>query len=113
MAAGAVTGLLHILLGGYIVHPVQALLDYPIASGALGLAGFFGDKKLLGIITSASMNLLSSILSGVIFFASYAPKGVNVLLYSLAYNSSVVIPEALICSVLVYIIWPRINKRGI
>ncbi len=113
MAAGAVTGLLHILLGGYIVHPVQALLDYPIASGALGLAGFFGDKKLLGIITSASMNLLSSILSGVIFFASYAPKGVNVWLYSLAYNSSVVIPEALICSVLVYIIWPRINKRGI
>lgn len=88
MRAGAVTGLLHILLGGYIVHPVQALLDYPIASGALGLAGFFGDKKIAGNYYKREHEFAFLDTSGVIFFASYAPKGVNVWLYSLAYNSN-------------------------
>ena len=39
--AGTVYGLVNMTLGGYIVDPVQALLDYPIAFAALGLAGLF------------------------------------------------------------------------
>lgn len=108
--AGVVTGLLHLLLGGYVVHPVQALLDYPIASGLLGTAGFFGGRKAVGITVATLANMASSVLSGVIFFSAYAPKGMNVLEYSLLYNGSVVIPEGIICAVLVYLIYPRLEK---
>lgn len=110
MMAGAVTGVLHLLLGGYVVHPVQALLDYPVASAVLGLAGFFKDKKLVGLAVGTLSNMTSSVLSGVIFFAEYAPKEMNVWLYSIAYNGSVVIPEGIICAVLVYLILPRLQK---
>jgi len=41
IGAGAIAGLLQLLLGGYIVHPVQAVLDYPLAFAVLGLAGTF------------------------------------------------------------------------
>jgi len=110
MLAGAVTGLLHLFLGGYVVHPVQALLDYPIASGALGLAGFFQSKKILGIAVGTLCNMMCSVLSGVIFFASYAPKGMNVLLYSLMYNGSVVLTKGVICAVLACLLLPRLEK---
>jgi thiamine transporter len=108
--AGVVTGLLHLFLGGYVVHPVQALLDYPIASGALGLAGFFPRRKPLGLAVGTLASMLSYVLSGVVFFASYAPKGMNVLLYSLLYNGSYALPEGLICAALVYLILPRLEK---
>ena len=39
--AGVVYGLVHMALGGYVINPVQGLLDYPIAFAALGLAGLF------------------------------------------------------------------------
>lgn len=110
LLAGAVTGLIHLLLGGYVVHPLQALLDYPMAYAALGLAGFFGTKKIAGITAGALANLACAVASGVIFFSSYAPAGTNVWLYSLAYNASTVLPEAAISAVLVYAVWPRINK---
>ncbi len=110
MTAGAITGILHLFLGGYIVHPVQAMLDYPVASAAVGLAGFFKDKKIIGIICGTLSNMFSSVLSGVIFFSAYAPEGMNVWLYSILYNGSVVIPEGIICAILVYLILPRLNK---
>ena len=36
--AGMVFGLLDLLINPYAIHPVQILLDYPLAFGALGLA---------------------------------------------------------------------------
>ena len=110
VTAGVVTGVLHLFLGGYVVHPVQAVLDYPIASGVLGLAGFFQKKKLCGLAVATLANLAVAVLSGVVFFSAYAPKGMNVLLYSLLYNGSVVIPKGIICAVLVYLILPRLEK---
>lgn len=110
VTAGAVTGLLHLFLGGYIIHPVQAMLDYPIASAALGMAGFFHGKKYLGITCAILMNMFASVLSGVIFFSAYAPQGMNVWLYSILYNGSVVIPEGIICAILIYFILPRLNN---
>ena len=38
-------GILQFITGPYVVHPVQVLLDYPLAFGALGLSGFFSKKK--------------------------------------------------------------------
>lgn len=41
ISAGALAGLLQLLLHPFIVHPIQVLLDYPLAMAACGLAGFF------------------------------------------------------------------------
>lgn len=107
---GAVTGLLRLMLGGYVVHPLQALLDYPVASGLVALAGFFPGKKWLGVLCACFANFTAAVLSGVVFFASYAPAGTNVWLYSILYNGSSLLPETAILMALVYMIMPRLEK---
>lgn len=107
---GAVTGLLRLMLGGYVVHPLQALLDYPVASGLIGIAGFFPREKWLGVLCACFANFAATVLSGVVFFASYAPEGTNIWLYSILYNGSSVLPETAILMALVYIIMPRLEK---
>lgn len=107
---GTLTGLLKLLMGGYVVHPAQALLDYPVAYAMYGLAGFFPSKKWLGVAAAFAGNFVAAVLSGVIFFASYAPAGTNVWLYSAVYNGSTALPEAAICCALVCLITPRLDR---
>jgi len=108
--AGLAVGLLKLFLGGYIVHPVQALLDYPVANALIGTAGYFRANKYFGVGVATLLNLFATVLSGVVFFSEYAPEGMNVWLYSFLYNASVVIPEAVICMTLTYFILPRLDK---
>ena len=112
ISAGLAVGLLKLFMGGYVVHPLQALLDYPVANALLGTVGFFKTNRYLGVIVAASLNLAASVLSGAIFFSAYAPEGMNVWLYSILYNASVVVPEAVICMALIYFIMPRLDKIG-
>ena len=108
--SGAALGLLKLILGGYVVHPVQLLLDYPLAFGALGLAGFFRNMKFglhIGYAAGVAGLFLMSFLSGVIFFASYA-EGQHPALYSAIYNFSYIWPEALFT--LLFISVPAVKK---
>ena len=41
VVAGATYGLLDLAIDPFVVHPLQLLLDYPLAFGVLGLAGLF------------------------------------------------------------------------
>lgn len=108
--AGFVTGVLRLFLGAYIIHPAQALLDYPLAYAALGFAGFFPHKKYFGVVCALLLNMAAAVLSGVVFFSSYAPQGTNVWLYSTVYNGTTVIPEIAISCFLIYFLWPRLEK---
>lgn len=110
LAAGFAAGMLRLFLGGYVVHPVQAMLDYPIANALLGAAGFFRSNRYLGVAAAAMMNLAATVLSGVVFFSEYAPEGMNVWLYSFLYNAAAVVPETLICMALLYFIMPRLDR---
>lgn len=49
-----------------------------------------------GILFGSVLRLASHVVSGVIFFAAYAPKGMNPFVYSVIYNVSYMIPVALI-----------------
>ena len=94
LLAGFLAGTLQILLGGYVVHPLQGLLDYPLAFAALGLAGFFPGRWMVpGILTAGVARFLFHVLSGVVFFASYAPEGTPVWLYSVLYNGTFLLPS--------------------
>ena len=96
IVAGAAYGLLDLAIDPYVVHPVQLLLDYPLAFGVLGLAGLF-KPTVQGAVTGATVAVLARFvchfLSGVIFFASYAPEGMNPLFYSAAYNAAYLAPS--------------------
>lgn len=102
-AAGIVTGVAYGLLQ-FVVDPVfvtvpQMLNDYPLAFGALGLSGFFRNKKFglhIGYAVSVFGRFVFSFLSGFLFFAAYAPEGTHPALYSLAYNGSYLLAEAVL-----------------
>ena len=82
-------GLLNFILEPTIVHPAQVILDYFLAFGLMGLSGLVSNRKhglVIGYLISIFARFLCSFLSGFIFFASYAPEGMNPLVYSFIYN---------------------------
>lgn len=95
----------------FVMEPIfytipQMLIDYPLAFGALGLAGFFSKKKYglqIGYLVGVFGRYLFSVLSGVVFFGAYAPEGTPALLYSLTYNATYIVPEAIITLVVISI----------
>lgn len=101
--AGAVYGLLQFIQEPYIVHWAQVLLDYPLAFGALGLAGLSRRNMPLGILAGGLGRLFFHVVSGVIFFASYAPEGQNVVIYSLVYNLTYLLPDLVLCIIISFI----------
>lgn len=97
IASGVACGLLNFILKPYFYTPLQVLIDYPLAFGALGLSGFFAKQKnglYLGYLVSCLGRFFFAFLSGVVFFADYAPEGMNPAVYSAGYNLSYIAAEA-------------------
>jgi len=108
LEAGTVYGLVNMVLpGSYIIDPVQALLDYPLAFAALGLAGVFKKHPLLGVAVGVCGRFLAHFVSGVVFFAVYAPAGMHPVVYSAIYNGSYLLLEFIISVVIMYIVAKR------
>lgn len=95
--AGFLFGLMTIIQDPFIVHPVQVLFDYPLPFMAVGLAGFFHEKIFIGTILAFAGKFICHFISGVVFFAAYAPEGTSPTIYSLVTNATYVVPELLIC----------------
>lgn len=104
IAAGAAFGILQFVINPYMLSVPQVLLDYPLAFGALGLSGFFGDKKYglqLGYIAGVLGRFVFSTLSGVVFFASYAPEGMNPWVYSSLYQGAYLGAEGIVTLIII------------
>ena len=111
MLTGFLFGVVNLFLGPFIIHPLQTLLDYPLPFMFVGLAGFF-KNRYVGTVVSQLLRLLMHVLSGVIFFASYAPEGqqegLGLWLYSIGYNGSFVAVELIILLVILAVVpWNR------
>jgi len=94
--AATVYGLVQFALEPFIFHPAQVLLDYPIAFGLLGLAGFFQKRPFIGVGLGIIGRFVAHFFSGIIFFASYTPKGMHPAIYSAAYNGGYLLVELMI-----------------
>lgn len=116
------------MLFGFYPPPTQTflnfvlviMLDYILAFGVLGLAGFFfnllGKNRFAmaasGAIVTA-LRYVCHILSGVLIWGVYAEEGQSVLSYSLIYNGTYMIPEIIITTVVLFLIGGIIKKQVI
>lgn len=111
LLVGAVYGLLQYLQGGWFVHPIQFVLDYPLAFAMIGLAGVYTHlpKKwskwslYACMILAAMGRALSATLAGI-FFWETAPWA------SLVYNGTYLVPETVICILLAIPVAPRVMR---
>jgi thiamine transporter len=119
VVAGGLFGLLQLTgVAGtpYIYHPLQALLDYPLAFAALGLAGLVRVGPLdrpanvarlsAAVAVGSTARLAFHFLSGLIFFAEYAPAWEAPWLYAITYNLLYLLPSA-VASALT--LWPLLS----
>ena len=171
-------GVVQLIVEPFVYHPGQVLLDYPIAFGALGIAGFFQKRPSLGRVRTINLDrlvivllctvsfsffcyeliqfrlsetlffacifassflfmlwlggrtqikssetqqrnvlpalvgatvgifgrFLAHLISGVVFFGSYAPEGMSPIVYSAIYNGSYIVPELLISAYFIYLL---------
>lgn len=111
--AGALAGLVKILFGGYILNPLQAVLDYPLAYACTGLAALL-SRSLVGKIGGAFLAALAQItchvVSGAVFFAQYTPEGQTPWIYSITYNVPVIALKYAASIIAAYILWRALQK---
>lgn len=104
VTAGVALGLVNLIFGPYVIHPLQLVLDYPIAFGALGLGGALRDSKngLTKVyLTGVFARYFCAVASGIIFFGAYAPKGFHAVTWSIWYNFTYLAVEAAITVVVI------------
>lgn len=109
LVLGCAYGLLQLIQGAYVVHPVQLLVDYPMAYGAMALGGLVRYIKMprwLKLPSAVVLGYLGryamAVLSGTVFFAEYA-GGQNAFVYSAVYNLSYLGFDCLVCAIVAFL----------
>lgn len=97
---GIAYGFIQFIIEPFALHPLQVILDYPLAFGSLGLAGLFNHSKhglYKGYLLAVFARLCCHQLSGMLFFISYVgniSENISLILAALAYNASYILTEA-------------------
>jgi len=94
------------------------LLDYIIAFSVLGLAGIFampfGNKRIGAVFATVMVTFIRFVchyISGITIWASYAPEGTPVWIYSLTYNGSYMALEGIISVIVIMFIYNSIKIK--
>lgn len=87
-----------------IVAVIQVLLDYPIAFGVLGLAGYFPKFPAVGATVGVSLRFISSFVSGAFIWAAIYAPGLDPYIYSAVYNGSYILPELIITVFVIFLL---------
>ncbi len=122
LTLGVLYGVMQFILGGqsavaYGIVPL--LLDYPLAFGALGLAGLARGWKeektgiVLGCVVGCFGRFVMSFLSGWIFYGAYCGDYgfTSPVLYSICYNGAYLLPDCLICVLLGLLVGKRLVRE--
>lgn len=94
---GAIYGLFQFIQAPWFAHPIQFLLDYPIAFMAIGITGIFHELKILddkrplqfalGALIGVILRYFSHVISGIYVFGSGDPDNFGAVAWSFLYNS--------------------------
>ena len=104
ISAGFAYGILQFIQGGggYILSPLQACMDYILAFAALGLSGFFQNKKsglIKGYIFAIFMRGLFHTIGGYLYWMDYMPESFPqslAAIYPIAYNYAYILVEGIV-----------------
>ena len=107
--AGVLMGIMCIILGSDTYHPIQAILDYPLAYAFIGLAA--AHPRIIGLILAAIGKIACHIVSGAFFFSQYAPEGQNPWVYSLIYNVPVESVKFILSGIVALILWKALEHE--
>ena len=99
LVVGVVYGMLQFIQSPQFYQPMQALLDYPIAFGALGVAGiarkipYIKGKMLaefaVGATVAIVLRYFSHVVSGYYVFSSWKMEGYTAVSWAFVYNAFV------------------------
>lgn len=118
LLAGLVYGILQYIQGGYFVHWIQFIFDYPLAFALIGLAGITrGENNLVfSVLIGGTARFLSHFIGGVLFFGKFvmigegAEVGMSLgqmlpanISASFAYNAPYMFADIAICAVIALI----------
>lgn len=129
LVTGFLIGLLQVVTGRFYAAPLsfeivimQVAIDYFIAFIVAGFAGLLrpayskayeqNDKMkmamaiVLGTFIAAFLRYLAHVLSGILFFGEFAGDK-NVIIYSLVYNSTYMIPVFLLAAFICVILFVK------
>lgn len=126
IGVGTVYGLIQMVLGvsalSYATNAWAAvciiLFDYAVAFGVLGFGGLFRKLKnqavgfSLGVIISCALRFLCHFLTGITVWADYADGLLGVVIYSLTYNGSYMLPELIITTAVGAVLTSLLDFRG-
>ncbi len=100
--------------GSYILSPLQACMDYILAFAALGLSGFFYQKKhglVKGYLVAILVRGLFHTIGGYLYWMDYMPdnfpKSLSAI-YPIIYNYSYILAEGVLT--LIVISLPPVKK---
>lgn len=103
IVAGAAYGILQLIQDMWVLNIMQLLLDYPLAFGSIGLAGLapksiknLSVRTIIALTVAFISRCIMHVISGAVFFAHYAPEGMNPWVYSIGYNGSFLLGELII-----------------
>ncbi len=125
MGAALVASLIQLLLGlenfsylplvNWYSIVVLALFDYIIAYSAFGIVGFLKKKlgyrqaMLIGAASASVIRYLCHVISGFTAWAAFELPTAAVLLYSVGYNATYMIPETIVLVAATYYITSAID----
>ena len=116
---GGICGLLDLILYPYCFYVTQVFLGSSISCGLLGLAGFgaalYAKYQNLSFVLGFSFlgifgRFMGAVASGYVFFAEYAPEGMNPLWYTITYNASYILPDAILAAFLLVLIFKPVMR---
>jgi thiamine transporter len=123
MVVGGVYGVVGLMMGPVVFNWAQFLLDYPLGYAMVGAAGALapvyraraGGRAgrvaiVAAVLLGGTMRLAMHWVSGVLFFAAYAPVGQPAWLYSLTYNGAYMVPSMVLCAVAAAAVLPALGK---
>lgn len=111
LLTGAAYGILQFIVEPYIYFPMQVIVDYVLAFGALGMSGFFYKSRnglVKGYLLGVAGRYVFAVISGWLFFGEYAWDGWGALPYSLVYNGCYIFAEAIMTAAILCI--PAVAK---
>lgn len=124
---GFIWSMLQLATGdAYIVHPVQFILEYPVAFSLIGLAGMFarqvkehinkGEKKkgilfiVVGTFVGSFIRYFCHYIAGIIWFGQNAPEGQPVWIYSLVINGTAGLNSFILCAIVLTLLLSNVPR---